>query len=115
MAQWRVLTEFEAAVDAVCRCQGGGQNEPDLERRSPARLQVLVQDVGGIREEVRPHELLQVGLRELGEVLAQLGRAVAPGEVGVRLIEAGLCEMPHQLRTSEGLGKKYGVGMRAAH
>src|SRR5262245_9269483 len=77
-------------VDPVAAHQRGGEDQPDLERRAAARLEVLVQDVGRVREEVRSHVLADRGLRELGEVLGQLRLRVAPGEVGVRLREARL-------------------------
>ena len=66
-----VLAQLEAAVDAVAGAQRRRQHEARLERRRSASLQVLVQDVGGVREEVRPHVLADLGLRQLGEVVHQ--------------------------------------------
>ena len=78
-----VLTQLEAAVDPVVGGERGRQNQPDLERWPATVLQILVKDVGGIREEVRTQILADVRLRELGQVCAQLCRRIPPREIGL--------------------------------
>ena len=51
------LAQLEAAVDAVARAERRRQQQPRLERRTAAVLQVGVQDVGRVREQVRPQVL----------------------------------------------------------
>ena len=55
-----VLEVLVAGVHPVARRQRRGEHEPRLERRPPAALEVLVEDVGRVREEVRPEELRQL-------------------------------------------------------
>src|SRR5206468_4923243 len=55
-----------------------------------AGLEVLVEDVGRVGEQVRPHVLDDLGPGQLGEVLGQRRLGVPPGEVAVRLrVEIG--------------------------
>src|ERR1700722_14012951 len=49
------LTQLVPGVDAPRRRQNRGQHGTDLERRGPAMLQILMQDVWRVGEEVRPH------------------------------------------------------------
>ena len=58
-ATGHVLAALEAGVDAVARRQRRGEDEPRLERRAAALLQVRVEDVGRVGEEVRPEGLGQ--------------------------------------------------------
>ncbi|CAB4861662.1 unannotated protein [freshwater metagenome] len=109
-AERHVLVELEPAVDPV----GGGQRRredgPDGESGRTPVLQVLRQDVGGGREQVRPH---RGGGRagELSTVGGELVARIAPGEVGVALLEADLCEGPHHGRPGECLGEEQHVGI----
>ncbi len=57
------FAQLEAAVDAVARAERRREHEPRLERRPTAVLQVRVQDVGRVREQVRPEILAHVGRR----------------------------------------------------
>ena len=105
-----VLEELEAGVHAPARRPGRGDRRADLERRRAAVLQVGVQDVGGVDEEVRPHQV--VGLvGELAEVLLDLPLRVAPGEVRVGLVEADRPEAAHHRRAGERLGQEEHVGV----
>src|SRR5207249_10626106 len=61
MFHGHVLTELEAAVDAIAGGERRRENEADLERRAPAGLQVVVEDVRRVRKEIRPHVFLQLG------------------------------------------------------
>src|SRR5688572_17131608 len=106
-----VLAQLESAVDAVARAERGGENQPRLERRSAAMLQELVQDVGCVGEQVRTEVFGYLGTSQLGQVVAKLGGAVAPGEIGVRLRKSGLRQMTHHRRTRERLGEEDGVGV----
>ena len=56
---------------------------------------------------------VDLGPGELGEVLAQLPRGVAPGEVGVGLAEAELGQALHDPGPGEGLGQEDHVGVLA--
>ena len=53
----RSLAQLEAAVDAVAGAERRREQQPRLERRPPAVLQVGVQDVGRVGEQVRPEVL----------------------------------------------------------
>jgi hypothetical protein len=50
------LGDLEAAVDAVARPERGGEEQPRLERGTPAALEIRMEDVGGVGEEVRPQD-----------------------------------------------------------
>ena len=84
-----VLVQLVAGVDAPARASGRGERGADLEAGRAAVLQVLGEDVRGVDEEVRPQKWRGL-VAELGEVLLELLLGVAPGEVGVRLLEADL-------------------------
>ena len=108
-----VLVELVAGVHAPARRAGGREHRADLERGRPAVLQVGVEDVGGVDEEVRPHQV--VGLRRhLAEVLLDLPLGGAPGEVGVALLEADRAEGLHHRRPRERLGQEDHVGVGTA-
>ena len=111
-AQRGVLAQLVAGVDAPGRRERRGEHRPHLEGGAAAVLEVGVQDVGGVDEEVGPH----VGGRvtgQLREVLGQLLLGVAPGEVGVRLLEADLGQGVHHRRPGERLGQEDHVGVGA--
>ncbi len=68
---------------------------------------------GGVGEEVGPH--VGGGLAgEFGEVVGEFLFGVAPGEVGVGLLEADLGEGAHHRGAGEGLGEEDDVGVGAA-
>ena len=66
-------------------------------------LQVLVEDVGRIREQIRPHVFANIRLCQLSEVLRQFLFRVAPREVRIRLREPHLREIAHHLGPRERL------------
>ncbi len=66
------------------------------------------------RPEARPHVVGRLG-RELGDVLLQVRLGVAPGVVGVALLEPGLGEGAHHRRLRERLGQPDDVGVVAGH
>ena len=80
-----VLAQLVAGVDAVERHERGGEDEAQRERARRRVAQVVVEDVGRVGPERRPHVLHERRVGELGDVLAQLPRLVAPGEVRVAL------------------------------
>src|SRR5439155_26383957 len=96
-----ILTELEAAVDPVARAERCREEQARLERRPPALLEIRVKNVGRIREQVRPQVLANVRRSELRKVVEDLRLRIAPGEVRVRLREADLREIPHQLGPRE--------------
>src|SRR5690606_22159771 len=101
----RVLHELErGAVDAVARAERRRERRARHERRAPAGLQILVQDVRRVRPEVRPEVVARAG--ELREVVRELLFRVAPREVRVRLAEAELREPIHYARPTERLGEE---------
>ncbi len=71
-----------------------------------------MEDVGGVGEEVGPHVGGGVP-RQFGEVLRQFLFGVAPGEVGVGLLEADLGQGVHHRGAGEGLGEEDDVGVGA--
>ena len=75
-----------------------------------AELHVRREDVVCRRPERGPHVVRRLP-GELGEVLAQLGRGVAPRVVGVALLEADLGEGVHHRRPGEGLREPDDVGV----
>src|SRR5581483_3277433 len=91
-----------------------GEHEPRPKGRQPTALQVLVQDVGRVREEVRTVVVRRLR-GELHHVLLELGARVLPREVRVRLVEAELRERAHHRRPRERLGEKDDVRVVAAH
>src|SRR5919197_118833 len=85
----RILHQLERGpIHAVVRRERRGEHQPRDERRSPAVLQILVQDVRRIRPDVRPEIFARGMLRQLGEILRELPARVAPREVRIRLREA---------------------------
>ncbi len=64
---------------------------------------------GGVDEEVRPVEPVHL-LAQLVQVLLELPFLVAPGEVGVGLLEPDLAEQVHHFRLGERLGQEQHVG-----
>ena len=68
-----------------------------------------------VGEEIRSKVLADIGRCQFGEVFRQLGLRIPPCEVRVRLREAQLRDVPHQLRTSERLGKKNDPGITRVH
>ena len=105
--QWLALLEFEGGpVDPVAGPERGCKHEPLHERRPPARLKLLGQDVRRVRPQVRTEELGDAGLGELGEVLLELPLRGAPREVRVGLGEAELRQTVHDLRPGERLGQE---------
>ena len=100
-AHREVLAELVSAVDPVAGGKRRRQDQANFERRTPAMLQVFVQDVRRVREEVRPHVFADLGPGELREVIAQFQGAVPPREIGVGLGESRLREIPHHLGPRE--------------
>ena len=72
----------------------GHEGGEDVVRRWP---EGRAQQVGGV-------------LAELHHVLDELVLGVAPGEVGVGLVEADLAQRAHHGRTGEGLGQEQHLG-----
>src|SRR5207248_8023930 len=68
-----------------------------------------------VREQVRPQVLAYFALRELGEVVDELGFRVSPGEVRIRLREAGFRQVPHQRWPREGFRQENDVGVLRVH
>ena len=73
-----------------------------------------MKNVRRIREQVRAQVLADVCSSQLGKVFLELALRRAPREVGVRLREARLREIPHDLRPCERLREKNGVRMGGA-
>ena len=84
------------------------------EARPAAGLEVVRVDVRRVGEEVRPVILAHLA-GQLGDVRDELLLRVAPGEVGVGLLEADLGELLHHLGPGEGLGEEDHVGMAIVH
>ena len=112
--QHLVLEQLEPGVHPPGGRQRGAEHGPDREGRLAAPLQEAGQDVGGVDEEVGPEERRGLG-RELAQVLLDLPLLVAPGEVGVALVEADLAEHVHHRRLGEGLGQEEHVRVGPAH
>ena len=107
-----VLEQLVPAVNAVERRQRRGEQQPNAKRRPAAVLEILVEDVGRVREEIRPVVLEDVRRAELRHPVAQLVRRVLPREVRVRLREAELGEVEQLLGTRERLREEDDVGIR---
>ena len=105
------LQVLEARVDAVARREGRRQHQARLEGRPAAGLEVLVEDVRGVDEEVGAEELRDRAGQLARRTRCSSARRVLPGEVGVRLAEAGLGEGVHPRRAGEGLGQEDHVGV----
>ena len=111
-----VLTELEdRPVDAVVRGEAGREHEAGHEHRPIPLVQVLGEDVGGVRPHVRPEEVTGRAAGELREVLLDLGARLAPGEVRVRLVEADLRELLHDRGSGERLREEQHVRIREQH
>ena len=108
-AHGHVLERLVARVDPVARRERRREHEPALERGPPALLQGRVEDVRRVRPQVRPEE--RRPLAELLDELDELRLRVLPGEVRVRLREAGLGEQGHHRRTRERLGEEHRLGV----
>ncbi len=102
VAQACGLAQLPPGVDAVAARQGGGQDAADDERRT-AMIEVVRVDVRRVGEQVAAVVLAHLAAGQLGQVLAQLARRLAPGEVRVALGEADLGEDAHHLRLRERL------------
>ena len=63
-------------------------------------------DVRCIDEKVRPVAFTPGRLVQLGEVLAEFGLGVAPGEIGVALGITDLAQARHHRRGGEGFGEE---------
>ena len=107
----RRLADLEAVVDAIVAGERRRQHEAGSETRPAAMLEEVRIDVRRVGEEVWPHHVGAVALRQLHEVFFKFHLEVAPGEIGIGLGEADLREPLHHLRPCEGLGQENGVGM----
>src|SRR4051812_25453847 len=67
---------------------------------------MLGKDVGRVRPEVPDHVIRGRTLGELPQVILHLVLEIAPGEIGIRLVEPDLGERLHHLRTGEGFGEE---------
>ena len=112
LAETRRLAQLPAGVDAVRARQRRRQHGANDEGRPPM-VEVVRVDVGRVREQVAAEVLDHLGLGQLGQVVAQLGGRLAPGEVGVALGEADLGQLPHHLRLRERLRQEDDVGVVA--
>ena len=110
----RALGDLEAVVHAPDARQRRGERAAHDETRRTAGLEIVRVDVRRVGEEVRPVILAHLA-HQLGDVLDELLLRVAPGEVGVGLLEADLRELLHHLRPGEGLGEEDHVGMAIVH
>ncbi len=124
-----VLLGVEVVLDAGTRCcdhqlvhgsvdtptgrERGREDRAEHECRTTAGLQLFGQDVVGVRPGVGSEVVDRAG-RQLLEVVTQLRCAVAPREVGVRLVETGLGEALHDPRPGERLGQEDRLGMFGA-
>ena len=97
--------EFEAAVHSPARASHRRNDCANLVTGRAAKLKVFGENVGGAHPEVRPEEVGALA-REFGEIALELGLAVAPGEIGVALLEADFCEGVHHRWSSECLGQE---------
>jgi len=109
-----VLHELVARVDAVGRHERPGERRAQLPCRRSAELHVGREDVVRRGPERRPHVVRGLG-RELGDVLLQVGLGVAPGVVGVALLEAHLGQGAHHRRLRERLTEPDDLGVVAGH
>ena len=98
-------------VNPVVGAQRGGEHQAGEEGRTPAALELLGQDVGRVRPEVRAEVVGDIGLGELVHVALELPFRRAPGEVGVGLGESQLGQLLHHPGSSEGLGQEDDLGV----
>ena len=108
-----VLDQLVARVDAPGRRGRRGDRRPHLVGRHAAVLQVGRQDVVGVDEEVRTEPGARL-VRDLLQVLLELPFGVAPGEVGVRLLEPDLRQGLHHGGLGERLGEEDDLGVVGA-
>ena len=113
-AEPRGLAQLPAGVDAVGARQCGRQHAADHERRPPV-VEVVRVDVRSVGEQVAAEVVAHLALGQLGEVVADLSRSVAPGEVRVLLREADLRQLTHHLRLRERLREEDHLGVMALH
>src|SRR5690606_705162 len=90
------------------------KHEPNHVRRPPPMHEVIVEDVGRIRPEIRAKEVGDIRLVELATIFDELVLCVSPGEVRVGIVEAKLRQMIHDLWTGECLRQKYRIGIPSA-
>ncbi len=110
----RAFEELERrAVDPVVGRQRRGKHEPRHERRAPAVLQILGQDVRRVRPAIGAEVIAPGAVREFGEIGDELRFRVAPREVRIRLREAEFREAMHHLRSRERFGQEDHVRMLA--
>jgi hypothetical protein len=104
---WTMLAEFEGwTIDAIGGAERGGQHQAYEKGRSATVLQILRENIRGIRPQMRAEIFTDVSLRELGEVACDLLLGMAPGKVRVRLGKAALGEIILNLGPGEGLLQK---------
>src|SRR5216684_2253765 len=113
--QGAALAQLEARVDAPGRGERRGQRRAREERRPASLLQLLGQDVRRVGPQVAQHVLGGRALGQLLQVLLRLVLEVPPGEVGVRLVEAGLGQRLHHLRARERLREEDSVRVAPLH
>ena len=75
-------------VDTVIRREGRRHHCAHSERRPSPVLQMLGEDVGRVRPEVRTEKFCRLGLRKFGQIFLELLFCTAPGEIRIRLAEA---------------------------
>src|SRR5215467_9028347 len=79
-----LLTEFEGwTVDAIGGAERGGQHQAYEEGWSATMLQILRENIWGIRPQVWVEILTDVSLGQLGEVACELLLGMAPGKIGI--------------------------------
>ena len=108
-----MLEQLVAGVDPPARRRRRRQHRADLERGRAAVLQERVEDVGGVDEEVGPHQVVALA-GELAEVVLDLAAGGAPREVRVGLVEPDRPQPVHHRRPGERLGEEDHVGVGRA-
>src|SRR3989442_58548 len=83
--------------------RGACRSEPSHEGRTPAALQVFIDDIRGVRPEVRPEKFRNLCPGQLGEIFSEFMFRVAPREIRIGLIESELCQMIHDIGTCKSL------------
>src|SRR5215831_16661666 len=79
-----LLTEFEGwTVDAIGGAERGGQHQAYEEGWSTTVLQILRENIWGVRPQVWVEILTDVSLGQLGEVACELLLGITPGKIGV--------------------------------
>src|SRR3954462_9170623 len=110
-----VLSELEPRVHAPRRRQRRRQRRAQEEGGPASFLQMLGKDVGRVRPEVPDHVIRGRTLGELLQVILHLVLEIAPGEIGIRLVEPDLGERLHHLRAGEGFREEDHVGVASVH